>query len=1469
MKTKFVCLFVLIFLLKLVAAQHWNSYSPTAGFDINAVDILKPGNIITGGGRESNPAFQIMFSSPDYGLTWYENQHDGLAAWNKSLAFADTLNGYGVGDWGRIIKTDDGGLNWGYAVFPINRTLNKIVNVTPLMYYAVGGTEANDSMQTILKTTDGGANWNVIYDTQGPWLKSVYFITTLKGYAVGDSGVILATTNGGGLWSSVTSPVQRDFNAITFLNADTGYIVGGTKTGTSRRTILRTTDGGTNWSILTDYTGGVFNDISFANDTIGYIVGDSAVVLKTTDAGQTWMPEQVSNAMTGNEELRSVNFYDKNFGVIGGKGGVLYVYTNIVLPEVYTTGSNLIDSTHASLNANIKTFGFPVLYSFNYSIDSNLTGYSSTIQQYFTSDSLTPVTQQVSGLSPGTRYYYFVAVQTFSGMVYGDTLSFITYTPHYSAQTDSANSITYNGAVMFGRVNKFYSVVNPYFIVSKNHDLTFGLTVPTIPATITDSLMHLVTATTSALSPNNTYYYTLAVQAPYGIVTGDTLSFTTTVPNFTFLTENASSITPTSAQLNGFVEHLIQPTYMKFEYGTTLALGDTVIANPNYVLDSQQHFVSAPLTALQPNTTYYYWLNGTAAYGSMFGNMFSFSTPPFYTLLNTLPATLVTSNTAQLNGEVSGLTLNSYIIFEYGTTIAFGDTIVNISGVITDTLYHHTTATLTGLIPNSLYYFRMKIKTDAGIFFSDTSSFFTGAPYSEFTTNPAQNVTLHSAQLNGVVNKFLFPVNMYFQFGTTPAISSQVVSNPSFINDTLQHNISATALPLQTNAIYYFSMKGISSAGTYNGDTLIFYTGNPYTDLRTLSAAYITDSTAQLNGIVDKLLFQANVSFEYGTSTTLGNEKPSLPSMINDTALHYISMALDSLLPATLYYFRLKVRTSVGTYYGNLMALMTSGPPLVQTLSASNITTTSAVLNGTITHFPYTATIKFEYGTSPVMGNEILANPGIVSDTNYHFISAPINGLQNNALYYYRIKALIDTGAETWGDVKQFYTGNPIPNWDFEIWDTTYIERPKQWISGGFVRKVPSVFLGSAIEIRTDTSVFSPHLSAIMQGVIGDAFVGGAPFTEKPDSLNGYFKYNVATGDTATIFVILKKSGALICVNRFNITGSTGSNFLPLSFPITYFPNVAPDSIILGFFSSQFSNHLANMSDRLAIDNISFSGTTQNVPDPGFEDWAFLPVENAQSWMVSDYPALVIYGPGTKKIYTKTTDSYTGNFAMEIDIQREYSHTSIDIGAVKLIDTVAAFPLQSKPSQLNGYYKYNFGAGAEDSFEVEIRVFYQGNIVGEGSFISHGVAQQYSSFAAPINYQPNFNFIPDGASLIIHSSLNPYAHNTQLIIDALGFDGFTTDVNNDNIGVGSNNESEITIYPNPSNDNLTIESGKLFDKKLLIQLFDLDGRVIKEIITDDNTSKLQINIAEINAGYYLIQMKSEYKTFNRKIVILK
>lgn len=88
----------------------------------------------------------------------------------------------------------------------------------------------------------------------------------------------------------------------------------------------------------------------------------------------------------------------------------------------------------------------------------------------------------------------------------------------------------------------------------------------------------------------------------------------------------ASAITDTGAVLNGRINANGTSTAVSFQYGLTLAYGNTVTASPATVTGTTLTAASATLGSLSPDTTYHYRIVATSGGGPTFGEDRTFST---------------------------------------------------------------------------------------------------------------------------------------------------------------------------------------------------------------------------------------------------------------------------------------------------------------------------------------------------------------------------------------------------------------------------------------------------------------------------------------------------------------------------------------------------------------------------------------------------------------------------------------------------------------------------------------------------------------------------------------------------------------------------------------------------------------------------------------------------------------------------
>jgi hypothetical protein len=88
---------------------------------------------------------------------------------------------------------------------------------------------------------------------------------------------------------------------------------------------------------------------------------------------------------------------------------------------------------------------------------------------------------------------------------------------------------------------------------------------------------------------------------------------------------------------------------------------------------------------------------------------------------------------------------------------------------------------------------------------------------------------------------------------------------------------------------------------------------------------------------------------------------------------------------------------------------------------------------------------------------------------------------------------------------------------------------------------------------------------------------------------------------------------------------------------------------------------------------------------------------------------------------------------------------------------------------------------------------------------------------------------------------------------------------NVNLGLTENSFISWNVYPNPADDNVTVE---VSDDVLIdaIQLVDLTGRVVKDW-TWNTGSKMNLEINDVPKGYFIIQLYSGTQKWTKKLLI--
>ncbi|HNW73893.1 MAG TPA: T9SS type A sorting domain-containing protein [Bacteroidales bacterium] len=292
------------------------------------------------------------------------------------------------------------------------------------------------------------------------------------------------------------------------------------------------------------------------------------------------------------------------------------------------------------------------------------------------------------------------------------------------------------------------------------------------------------------------------------------------------VTNAATAITSASATLNGTANANNSATTVSFEYGLTTAYGSTIAGVPATVTGNTVTPITASLTGLLPNTTYHYRIKGVNANGDSNGNDMTFTTsfpPP---TVVTTAVTAIGLNGATLNGTVNANGAASTVIFEYGLTTNYGSTITAVPPSVTGTTVTPVTGIVSGLLPVTLYHYRVVATNSGGFGNGNDMTFTTGGPPT-VVTNPASNIMATTAQLNGTVTANNVATTVSFEWGLTTTYGNVAPAVPAIVNGTTPATVQANIAGLTSGVTYHFRCVGVNAGGTVNGADQFFLAGCP------------------------------------------------------------------------------------------------------------------------------------------------------------------------------------------------------------------------------------------------------------------------------------------------------------------------------------------------------------------------------------------------------------------------------------------------------------------------------------------------------------------------------------------------------------------------------------------------------------------------------------------------------------------
>jgi hypothetical protein len=202
----------------------------------------------------------------------------------------------------------------------------------------------------------------------------------------------------------------------------------------------------------------------------------------------------------------------------------------------------------------------------------------------------------------------------------------------------------------------------------------------------------------------------------------------------------------------------------------------------------------------------------------------------------------------------------------------------------------------------------------------------------------------------------------------------------------------------------------------------ITYTPHPAPDASTGAATSVTDTTATLAGTVNPQGIATQYRFQYGPSTSYGQQTPDASAGNGSAAVP--ASGSPTLQPGTIYHYRLAATNATGTTYGADQTLETTGPPSVNTGAPSAVTDTTATLAGSVNPHGHGTTYHFEYGATTSYGSQT-ADSSAGSGFAAQQVTGQLANIEPGTVFHYRLVATNASGTTNGADQQLQTTGEP------------------------------------------------------------------------------------------------------------------------------------------------------------------------------------------------------------------------------------------------------------------------------------------------------------------------------------------------------------------------------------------------------------------------------------------------------------
>ena len=318
-------------------------------------------------------------------------------------------------------------------------------------------------------------------------------------------------------------------------------------------------------------------------------------------------------------------------------------------PAAVTKPASSVTQTAATLNATVNPNGAEVSKcEFEYGTTTSYGKTATCVPPPGSGEAAVAVSAAITALAADTAYHYRIVATNSGGSTEGPDETFKTLPDPPTVLSKAASSVTQTAATLNGTVDPNGGEVSECEF-EYGTTVSYGKTADCSALPGSGEAAVAVSAAITGLTADTAYHYRIVATNSGGSTEGPDETFKTLPDPPTVLSKAASSVTQTTATLNGSVNpNGGEVSKCEFEYGTTVAYGKTATCVPPPGSGEAAVAVSASLPGLSVNTTYHYRITALSPGGASFGVDGTFKTLPAPSTVVSGPASPTTQAPAIL-----------------------------------------------------------------------------------------------------------------------------------------------------------------------------------------------------------------------------------------------------------------------------------------------------------------------------------------------------------------------------------------------------------------------------------------------------------------------------------------------------------------------------------------------------------------------------------------------------------------------------------------------------------------------------------------------------------------------------------------------------------------------------------------------------------------------------------------------------